>query len=91
MVHPYFMFYAIFFKLRWQMGGKSTELQQIQPVKPPIPLTANRLFHNEPCPGTYRHNVSFLLYILARSARPSLWPGWSAYRKYTPYSAPGNQ
>ena len=56
-----------------------------------VPSTSILLSHNEPCPGTYQHNVSFSLYILARSVRPSLWPGWSAYRKYTPYSAPGNQ
>lgn len=73
------------------MGGKSAELHLIQSVKPPISLKVSTQSHNARFPGTYRHNVSFSLYILARSVRPSLWPGWSAYRKYTPYSAPGNQ
>ena len=54
MVHPYFMVYIRFFKLRWQMGGKSTELQQIQPVKPPISSPIKRQFLHEPSARTYR-------------------------------------
>ena len=54
MVHPYFMFYAMFFKLRWQMGGKSTELQQIQPVKPPISCPIKQPSLHELSARTYR-------------------------------------
>ena len=54
MVHPYFMFYAIFFKLRLQMGGKSTEPQQIQTVKPPISYPIKRQFQHGPSARTYQ-------------------------------------
>ena len=46
MVHPYFMVYIRFFKLWWQMGGKSAELHLIQSVKPPISLKVGTQSHN---------------------------------------------